>query len=183
LLTLILVGQPQLADRLNDERLGQLKQRVELRCTLTPFDLPETSAYIWSRVRTAGGEGVQLFTRDALEAIHERSRGIPRSISVICENALISAFAENQHSVTQRLVWDVCDELDLHGRAPAASIDGMTGTLSVPELHDRLSAGGTLELTLSSEGVAQPAGIDDSPAVGARAGRRWPWFSLAGRRS
>ena len=50
LVTLVLVGQPQLADRLNDERLGQLKQRIELRCTLSPFELAETVMYIRNRV-------------------------------------------------------------------------------------------------------------------------------------
>ena len=113
LVTLVLVGQPQLADRLNDERLGQLKQRVELRCTLSPFDIAETVMYIKNRVRTAGGDAVQMFTRGAIQVIHERSRGIPRSISVICENALVGAFAENQKPVTRALVEEICDELDL----------------------------------------------------------------------
>ena len=70
-MTLVLVGQPQLAERLNDERLGQLKQRIELRCTLSPFDLAETVMYIRNRVRIAGGDAVQMFTRDAIQVIHE----------------------------------------------------------------------------------------------------------------
>ena len=118
LVTLVLVGQPQLADRLNDERLGQLKQRIELRCTLSPFDLAETVMYIRNRVRIAGGDAVQMFTRDAIQVIHERSRGIPRSISVICENALVAAFAENQKPVTRALVQEICDELDLSSETP-----------------------------------------------------------------
>ena len=118
LVTLVLVGQPQLADRLNDERLGQLKQRVELRCTLSPFDLAETVMYIRNRVRIAGGDAVQMFTRDAIQVIHERSRGIPRSISVICENALVGAFAENQKPVTRALVQEICDEFDLSPETP-----------------------------------------------------------------
>jgi general secretion pathway protein A len=183
LLTLILVGQPQLADRLNDERFGSLKQRVELRCTLTPFDLPETVTYIWSRVRTAGGDAVQLFTRDALRVIHERSRGIPRSISVICENVLISAFAENQRPVTGGLVREVCDEFDLHGRMPATSMEGRTDTLRVPKSPDRPSIDGPLEPTTLPKSAAQPAGSDDSPAAEAQTGRRWWSFSMAGRRS
>ena len=118
LVTLVLVGQPQLADRLNDQRLGQLKQRVELRCTLSPFDLADTVMYIRNRVRIAGGDAVQMFTRDAIHVIHERSRGIPRSISVICENALVGAFAENQKPVTRALVEEICDEFDLSPETP-----------------------------------------------------------------
>ena len=114
----MLIGQPELADRLNDDALRQLKQRIELRYTLTPLDLRETAAYIASRVSTAGADSPP-FTREAVALIHERSRGIPRLISVICENALISGFAENERLVTRRLVQEVCDDFDL--RAAAAS--------------------------------------------------------------
>ena len=134
LVTLVLVGQPQLADRLNDERLGQLKQRVELRCTLSPFDLAETVMYIRNRVRIAGGDAVQMFTRDAIQVIHERSRGIPRSISVICENALVGAFAENQKPVTRALVQEVCDEFDLSPETPVEDQAEATTVPSSPAL-------------------------------------------------
>ena len=90
LMTLVLIGQPKLAARLNEEKWKQLKQRIEIRTSLSPLELPETAAYIWSRVRTAGGDAAKLFTADAIRLIHERARGIPRSISVIGENALIA---------------------------------------------------------------------------------------------
>jgi general secretion pathway protein A len=122
LLTLILVGQPELAGRLNDQVLRQLKQRIELRCTLTPFDLPETAAYIASRLSTAGAV-IAPFTREAVDVIHQRSRGIPRSISVICENALISGFAEGERPVTSRLVIEVCDDFDLQGLDAFAQVE------------------------------------------------------------
>lgn len=114
LLTLILIGQPRLATRLNDAAWTQLKQRIEIRATLTSFTLSETMAYIWNRIRTAGGDGSRLFTAEAVHLIHERSHGIPRSINVICENALVSGFAEHEQPVTRRLVLQVCHELDLH---------------------------------------------------------------------
>ncbi len=71
LLPLVLAGQPELADRLNDSSLRQLKQRVALRCEISPFDLPETAAYIAARIRLAGGEASRLFTREAVMRIHE----------------------------------------------------------------------------------------------------------------
>jgi type II secretory pathway predicted ATPase ExeA len=117
LMTLILAGQPELGERLNNQALRQLKQRVELRCSLQPFDLPETAAYIASRLSTAGAE-IAPFTREAVAVIHERSRGIPRSISVICENALVSGFAEQERPVTSRLVMEVCDEFELNATRP-----------------------------------------------------------------
>ena len=69
-LALALVGQPELAGRLDEPRLRQLKQRVVLRCELTPLSLKETAAYISGRIKTAGGDATRLFSRDAVVAIH-----------------------------------------------------------------------------------------------------------------
>ena len=73
LLSVILVGQPELSDRLNDQSLRQLKQRVALRSTLQPLVLQETAAYISARIRTAGGKSHEIFTREAVIAVHRRS--------------------------------------------------------------------------------------------------------------
>jgi general secretion pathway protein A len=107
-LVVALVGQPELASRLNEDSLRQLKQRVALRCELTPLDLQETAAYIAARVRVAGGRAELLFTRDAVTAIHEHSHGIPRTISVICDNALVNGFATDLKPVGRDLVMEVC---------------------------------------------------------------------------
>ena len=192
LVTLVLVGQPQLADRLNDERLGQLKQRIELRCTLSPFELAETVMYIRNRVRIAGGDAVEMFTRDAIQLIHERSRGIPRSISVICENALVGAFAENQKPVTRALVQEVCDEFDL---SPGMADEDQGEAPAVPASPALASTGPTTPTTATTSAapVAKPAqpssngnGIgyrDGSSDISIPTGRRWWSFSTAGRRS
>ena len=108
-----LVGQPELARRLDEARLRQLKQRVVLRCELTPLTLKDTATYISARVKTAGGEATQLFTRDAVIAIHQQSNGIPRVISVICDNALVNGFAADQKPVGAATVNDVCKSLSL----------------------------------------------------------------------
>ena len=110
-LAVALVGQPELARRLDEARLRQLKQRVVLRCELTPLSLKDTAAYISARVQTAGGEATQLFTRDAVIAIHQHSRGIPRVISVICDNALVNGFAADQKPVGASIVAEVCQSL------------------------------------------------------------------------
>ncbi len=83
-LAVALVGQPELSTQLNDPRLRQLKQRVALRCELSPLKLSETAAFIAARIRVAGGSAEALFTREAVLAIYWRSKGIPRTISVIC---------------------------------------------------------------------------------------------------
>ena len=101
LLSVIIAGQPELVGRLNDESLRQLKQRIALRCELRPLTLQETAAYIAGRIRAAGGVGARVFTREAVELIHERSRGIPRTISVIADNALLGGFAAGQRPVSE----------------------------------------------------------------------------------
>jgi general secretion pathway protein A len=122
LLPLVLAGQPEFAVRLNDPALRQLKQRVALRCELVPLTLNETAAYIASRIRVAGGEASQLFTREAVEVIFKASGGIPRPISVICDNALVSGFALDRRPIDSAIVRDVCRDFDLssadHEAAP-----------------------------------------------------------------
>jgi len=120
-LAVALVGQPELAGRLNDPALRQLKQRVALRCELTPLTLEETAAYIAERVRIAGGVGYLLFTREAVMTIHERSAGIPRTISVICDNALVSGFAADTKPVGPDIIHEVCRDFAIGGAAPAAA--------------------------------------------------------------
>ena len=115
LLPLVLAGQPELADRLNESSLRQLKQRVALRCDLKSLTLPETAAYIAYRIRTAGGEAARLFTREAVTLIHESARGIPRVVSVICDNALLSGFALGRKPVGSDVVREVVRDFDIAG--------------------------------------------------------------------
>ena len=113
LLPVVLTGQPELADRLNEVSLRQLKQRVALRANLPPFDLRETAAYIAKRIRIAGGDSAAVFTREAVEAIQRGSSGIARTISVVCDNALISGFALQRTPVDADVVIEVCRDFDL----------------------------------------------------------------------
>jgi general secretion pathway protein A len=117
LLPVVLAGQPELAARLKEPRLRQLKQRIALRCELKPLDLPDTAAYIASRIRTAGGDPANIFTREAVTLIHEYSQGLPRTISVMCDNALTSGFALDQRPVDGDIVREVCRDFDLGGAA------------------------------------------------------------------
>jgi len=114
LLPLVLAGQPELAARLNENDLRQLKQRVALRCEIKPLVLAETAAYIANRIRTAGGESVRLFTREAVVLIQEYSHGIPRTISVICDNALLNGFAAGRQPVGRDIIEEVVRDFDLH---------------------------------------------------------------------
>ena len=121
LLPLVLAGQPELAERLSDRSLRQLKQRVALRCRLRAFTLQETAAYVATRIRLAGGDAGGIFTREAVIAVHEASQGIPRTISVLCDNALLCGFASNTRPVDADIVDEVCADFDLVGTAPSAA--------------------------------------------------------------
>lgn len=134
LLSVVLAGQPELADRLNEPALRQLKQRVVLRAELKPLGLQEAASYIAGRIRVAGGDCARLFTREAVMLIHDRSHGIPRTISVICDNALLSGFALGRQPVDSKIVLDVCQDFDLKA-ATAASIqrDDLVAHATIPD--------------------------------------------------
>jgi len=121
LLSVVLAGQPELADRLRQPELRQLKQRVALRCELRPLTAAETPIYISQRLRIAGGGAAEaLFTQDAISLIHDRAQGIPRSICVICDNALVTGFATARRPVGIQTVLEVCRDFDF---APSARVD------------------------------------------------------------
>jgi general secretion pathway protein A len=117
LLNVVLAGQPELAGRLNEPGLRQLKQRISLRCELGPFEFHETAAYIAGRIRIAGGEPERIFTSDAIATVHEGSGGVPRTVNVICDNALMGGLAAQVKPVTRALVDDICRDFDLLGQS------------------------------------------------------------------
>jgi general secretion pathway protein A len=119
LLSIVMAGQPELTLLFNQPSLRQLRQRIALRCELRGLTQAETAAYLAGRVRLAGGVGAQVFTREAVILIHDRSRGIPRTVSVIADNALVTAFALGRKPVDSEVVTEVCRDLGLSsvGRA------------------------------------------------------------------
>jgi len=112
LLNLVLVGQPELAARLNEQSLRQLKQRITLRAHLAPLDLKETAAYIAGRLRIAGGVVNEIFTKNAVMAVHELSTGLPRIINVLCDNALVGGLAAGRKPVDADIVREVGRDFD-----------------------------------------------------------------------
>jgi general secretion pathway protein A len=113
LVNVVLVGQRELAGRLNDPALRQFKQRVILRCALPPLDLESTASYVAARLRVAGAEAADVFTRAAVGAIYDASGGNPRVIGVICENALLAGYAAQKKPIDRAIVTAVCRDFDL----------------------------------------------------------------------
>ena len=114
LLQIVLMGQPELEIVLDSPELRQLKQRVALRCQLQPLDAAQTHAYILSRLERAGAPAEPpVFSEEALDKIHEYSRGIPRIINNLCENSMVNAFASEQRPVTGEMITQVATDFRL----------------------------------------------------------------------
>src|SRR6185369_7555170 len=107
LLTLVIAGQPELGSKLDDASLRQLKQRIALRCELRPLTLHETLVYLAGRIRAAGGVTSRIFTLEAATLLHQTAAGIPRTINVLADNALLAAFARQQSPVTSQIVAEI----------------------------------------------------------------------------
>jgi general secretion pathway protein A len=131
LLSIVLAGQPELGELLEKPEFQPLKQRTCLRCELLPFDLPDTAAYIGGRLRIAGGDPARIFTREAVILIHEVSRGIARTISVVCDNAMVTAFAADVRPIGPDIVDEVCQDFRLSNdtRHPASGLSSEGGLL------------------------------------------------------
>src|SRR5580704_6645426 len=115
LLQIVLVGQPELEEKLDSVELRQLKQRIAVRTQLGPLDADETKRYIEQRLQIAGANLCPnpLFSAQTIAAVHHHSRGLPRLINTICDNALMTAYARLLPSVTPEVIEDVAKEFRL----------------------------------------------------------------------
>jgi general secretion pathway protein A len=118
LLQIVLLGQPELEERLDRPELRQLKQRVTLHCRLAPLDDQEVNLYIQARLKTAGFEGEPLFDPKAVEKIGHYAKGIPRLINVICDNALLTCYALSQKKVSTEMIEEAACDLQLAAPRP-----------------------------------------------------------------
>lgn len=132
LLQILLVGQPELDEKLDSRGLRQLKQRIALRTHLAPLTQEETHRYIESRLEIAGAHSSasSLFNAKAIGMVYRFSRGFPRLINTICENALITAYAKQTTEITPEIIRHVAREFRLDRGALAEDgnlvSDGMT---------------------------------------------------------
>ncbi|MGB7948544.1 MAG: AAA family ATPase [Candidatus Binatia bacterium] len=122
LLQIVLMGQPELGAKLDQPRLRQLKQRVAVRCRLNPLEDEEVGPYIDFRLRTAGYKGTSIFHPAAVQQIAVYST-IPRMVNIICDNALLLAFAESQKTVSAAMVQDVARNLRIEPAVEAAKAE------------------------------------------------------------
>jgi general secretion pathway protein A len=112
LLQIILLGQPELNDILDNPQCRQLKQRVSLRYHIQPLKKEETEAYIEKRLKMAGAFDPYLFDPKAIDQIYKYTKGIPRLINTVCDNALLTGYANDQEVIGKSVIREVIRDLE-----------------------------------------------------------------------
>jgi len=132
LLQILLVGQPELDDKLDSVNLRQLKQRIALRSHLLPLDSNETKGYILRRLQLAGCTYPSaLFPPETIAAVFQHSKGLPRLINTVCENALIAGYSRQMRSVSPDIVDDIARDFRLGVQTPQLEQRKTTDELDV----------------------------------------------------
>jgi general secretion pathway protein A len=165
---IVLTGQPELRDRLKQENLRQLKQRVAVRCTMPALpSAAEVQRYITQRLRIAGASQLSIFTPDAVTLIFQCSEGIPRQINNLCDNAMIAAFAGGEKTITRDLVAEVAESLDMlpDRESLMSDIDGAGSTWPAQVLTDA----GKAELLNDYEQIMGDTTFEDIEVATSRA--------------
>jgi general secretion pathway protein A len=148
LLQVVLVGQPEIDQKLRQPHLRQLRQRLTLQAKTHPLSPEETQSYVVERLRIAGSNGRTIFEPAAVEAIYRYSGGIPRVVNLICEHSLVGAFVDQRPQVNTEIVDAVARDFDLAGAAPAPSptlgptekLDLMEALKTLSDLADQLKS-------------------------------------------
>ena len=164
LLQIVLVGQPELAQKLARQELRRLNERVAVRCRIGPLSSAETRKFIQQRLQVAGSRGDFVFAPEALDSVHAYSRGIPRLINLLCEHALLNAYADEIRPVPSPIVKEIArnfqfDHIGSWGGPPDFDEIKSIGALAAP-------AASTIApvVVLETEESA-PADLRNEPAV------------------
>ena len=112
LLQIVLMGQPELRDRLNSPRLKQLRQRITVRFHLAPLTSVEVAQYIQHRLQVSGARGTPFFSMPAVWRVFNYSGGIPRLVNAVCDKALLASFVQRSDRVTYSMVGRAIRELE-----------------------------------------------------------------------
>jgi general secretion pathway protein A len=115
LLQIVMVGQPELETKLDRHELRQLKQRIAIQCRLERLDDAEVGPFIHYRLSAVGYKRQQLFAPDAIQEIAYFSKGFPRLINILCDNALLVAYATSQKRITTDIVREAAEDLRMQG--------------------------------------------------------------------
>jgi type II secretory pathway predicted ATPase ExeA len=150
LLRIILAGQPELSHKLDSQRLEQLSQRVRLRFHLAALSKRETREYIEHRLEVAGAGGRNIIEDDAFDLIFRYTGGVPRLINVLCDTAMLCAFAEELSTISAKLIKTAVEELQWVPFSERRSFNGPV----LRQLPPPATRHGYCELKLGEETVS-----------------------------
>jgi general secretion pathway protein A len=125
LLQIILCGQPELDEKLQLRGLRQLHQRVMAYSRLPMLTEKETGAYILTRLATAQCSNKTIFPKDVVQEIFKCSEGIPRVVNLLCEHAMIAAYAQHQRAVTPEMIQRIALDFDLAAKPLGVTDEGL----------------------------------------------------------
>jgi general secretion pathway protein A len=167
LLQIVMAGQPELEKKLDQPELRQLKQRIFLQWRLEPLSEEEVEAFIDYRVKAVGCKRNDLFSRDAVRQIAFYSKGIPRLINIICDNALLIAYGASQKRVSADIISEVaCDlRLDSKVRVPKAKPANFKTWAERGEGNGGLLSILRREPLSPTKAEASPGPLQDAPAA------------------
>ncbi len=121
LIQIILLGQPELRQKLNNPKLEQFRQRISVYYHLNSLNKEETQEYIYHRLSLVNSNGYKdIFTLQAIDAIYSHSRGIPRLINLFCDSALLSGFVDESKEITEKIIGEVVKEREISSASPGA---------------------------------------------------------------
>ena len=160
-LQIVLTGQPELRDVLNNPDLRQLKQRVALRCVIKPLpNVEETDRYITSRLLVAGAERTDVFSPGAIDYIFRCSEGIPRNINNLCDNALLAGYAAGETTIGRSIIEDIAETFDMLPR----SVRGLQAGEEREAAARIFSSAGRAELWAAGKAAAEKE-AENAPTV------------------
>lgn len=165
-LQIVLTGQPELREVLNNPELRQLKQRVALRCEIKPLpNIEETERYIKARLLVAGAERTDIFSPDAIDCIFRCSAGIPRQVNNLCDNAMLAGYAAGEHTIGRAVIEEVADTFDMLPAAVPAARGQQLGEEREAAPPARIfNATGRAELWAAGSGT-HTAALDEAPSA------------------
>lgn len=114
LIQIILLGQPELKQKLALQSLEQLRQRVSVYFHLSPLDVEDAKHYIRYRTKVASESDREYFTEEALSTIYQYSKGVPRLMNQLCDNALLAGYVEEAKVITDKIISDVIQDSPIH---------------------------------------------------------------------
>lgn len=127
LIQIVLLGQPELSEKLSSPQLRQLEQRVSVRFHLTPLTQEETRDYIQHRITVAGGTGTIHFDEKALKTISDHTQGVPRKVNILCDRALLVAFVEGTGRITENIIKQAWGEIQNDRRSKKTLTRAVSG--------------------------------------------------------